>query len=228
MSEGHDQPPTVPAAAEPLNPPLQAGAPGSPLPSAALAKELVVALDRLARAQRQHRQTTASRLGLTPLQADLLSTLAGGPPPEAAVGELARELGVRQPTLTESATALERKGLVVRKRLISDRRRTWLELTSAGHDAVLALSQAQEELAAAVAGMPLDQSTATYVALLGLIKRFVDTGIIEVARTCLTCRFLAQTPDSADRHCTLLDLALPDQDLRANCPDHEPAATFKL
>jgi len=226
MSEGHDQPPTVIAAAEPLPPQLQAGASGTPLPSAALAMELVVALDRLARAQRQHRQTTASRLGLTPLQADLLTTLAGGPPPEAVVGELARELGVRQPTLTESATALERKGLVVRRRLASDRRRTWLELTAAGHEVVRDLSQAQEELAAAVAAMPLEQSKTTYVALLGVIKRFVDAGVIEVARTCLTCRYLAQTPDSAGRagrHCTLLDLALPDQDLRVNCPDHEPA-----
>src|SRR5690554_5404810 len=84
-----------------------------------VAVKMVAALDRLARAQRQLRQSAASRLGLTALQAELVTMLAAGPPPEHVVGELASELGVRQPTLTDSAAALERKGLLVRGRLVS-------------------------------------------------------------------------------------------------------------
>jgi len=204
MSEGRDQAPLAPAGER----------------NAAVAVKLVAALDRLSRAQRQHRQAAASRLGLTPLQSELLTLLAGGPPPEHLVGELARELGVRQPTLTDSAAALERKGLIIRRRLASDRRRTGLVLTPAGHEAASELSRAQGELVDALAGLPADECTSTYVALLGVIERLVEAGVIEVSRTCLTCAFFAPATEGAGRHCTLLDMALPDEALRVDCPEH--------
>jgi len=190
-------------------------------PSAEVAVKLVAALDRLARALRQHRQGAASKLGITPLQAEVLRTLYEGPPPEAVVGLLARELGVTQPTVTDSVNALVRKGLVARSTMQGDRRRTRLELTGAGHDLVATLTAAESELIAAVAGMGATSQETAYVSLLELIARFVDTGHIEVARTCLTCRYLGGTPESG-RHCLLLDMPLPDPALRVNCPEHEP------
>ncbi len=225
MSEGREQPSPAPL-------PALVEREGSPATAvernAVVAAKLVVALDRLARAQRQHRQTAASRLGLTPLQAELLSLLAAGPPPAHVVGELARELGVRQPTLTDSASALERKGLIVRRRLANDRRRTGLALTAAGHELASELSRSQAELIEALAGLAAEECTSTYVAVLGVIKRLVDSGIIEVARTCLTCRYFAPATETAGRHCTLLDMPLPDEALRVDCPEHEPAAAHAL
>lgn len=190
-------------------------------PGADVAVKLVAALDRLARALRQHRQGAASRLGVTPLQAEVLRTLHEGPPPEAVVGLLARELGVTQPTVTDSVSALVRKDLVVRSTLPGDRRRTRLELTEAGHELVAKLTAAESELIAAVAGMSTTSQETAYVSLLELIARFVATGHIEVARTCLTCRYLGGSPE-AGRHCLLLDMPLPDPALRVNCPEHEP------
>lgn len=192
-------------------------------PQPALPAKLVAALDRLARALRQQRQAAASRLGITPLQGELLRTLADGPPPEAVVGLLARELGVSQPTVTDSLTALERKGLVLRSRTRPDQRRTRLELTSAGQELVAALTAADHEVIAAVSGLTPEQQATAYVTMLELIQRLVATGLIEVARTCLTCRYLATVPGSG-RHCLLLDMALPDTELRVNCPEHEPVA----
>lgn len=190
----------------------------------AVANKLVAALDRLARAQRKHLQAAATELGLTPLQAELLTVLADGPPPELVVGELARELGVRQPTLTESAAALERKGLIVRSRSLADRRRTHLELTATGHEVVAGLAAAKAEMVKAVAVMPRAERTSTYVSTLGLIRTLVDAGLIDVARTCLTCKFMAVDEATSARHCTLLDMALPDGALRVDCPEHEEAA----
>lgn len=99
---------------------------------AALAARVGAALERLGRARRIHRQGVATAHGLTPLQLDLLATLADGPPPLPYVGELAAELGVAQPTVTDSLNALVRKGLVRRRRDDADARRSLLTLTRGG------------------------------------------------------------------------------------------------
>lgn len=190
-------------------------------PHPALAAKVVAALDRLARAQRHQRQVAASRAGITPLQGELLRTLAEGPPPEAVVGLLARELAVSQPTVTASLEALRTKGLVTKSKAGPDKRRTRLELTAAGHEMVATLTAAEQSVIDAVSTVAPAAQEATYVALLGLIALFVDTGHIEVARTCLTCRHMASAPGGG-RHCLLLDMALPDEALRVNCPEYEP------
>ena len=48
------------------------------------------------------------------------------------LGELAQREGVKPPSMTRIATALERDGLVVRRTDPADRRRAWLEPTPAG------------------------------------------------------------------------------------------------
>lgn len=187
-----------------------------------LPARVVAALDRLARGQRSHRQALASGHGLTPLQLELLATLAGGPPPEPLVGLLARELGVSQPTVTDSLLALERKGLLTRHRETADRRRTGVALTGAGARLVADVSSADRDLVDAVAALPRgDQETALEV-VLTLIGRLVDTGVVQVARTCLTCRF-HERGAGGDHRCALLDVDLPRAELRVNCPEHQPA-----
>ena len=183
-----DQQRPSPSGTEEATAPPLVGRESYAAPNVDVAVKLVAALDRLARALRQHRQGVASRNGITPLQGEVLRTLHEGPPPEAVIGLLARELGVSQPTVTDSVSALARKGLVTRRALPGDRRRTRLELTESGHELVGNLTAAVGEVIAAVAGMSTSSQEAGYVSLLELIARFVDTGHIEVARTCLTCR----------------------------------------
>jgi DNA-binding MarR family transcriptional regulator len=184
--------------------------------------KIVDAIDRLARGQRQFRQAIASRHGLTPLQLDLLSTVAAGPPPEPVVGMLAVELGVSQPTITDSLRALESKNLLVRARSMRDRRRTGVALTAGGLALAGELDRAQDRLRAAVAAIPRDLQETTLEAMLRLIGLLLDVGIIDVARTCFTCRFHRQWYDTG-HHCTLLGIDLHTADLRVNCAEHQPA-----
>jgi DNA-binding MarR family transcriptional regulator len=187
-----------------------------PLPA-----KIVAALDRLARARRSHRQATASKLGLTPLQLELMSAIADGPPPEPLVGLLALELGVSQPTVTDSLLALERKRLLTRHRAPTDRRRTTVALTDAGWRLVHECSRADRDLREGVAALDRGEQETTLEALLALIGHLVNVGVIDVARTCLCCRFHEHTPGQAHR-CRLLEVDLPTADLRVNCPEHEP------
>jgi DNA-binding MarR family transcriptional regulator len=193
---------------------------GTPVPDT-LAATVVAALDRLARGQRTFRQAAASEHGLTPLQIEILATVAAGPPPEPLVGLLARELGVTQPTVTDAVHSLVAKGLLQRRADEADRRRSILSLTHQGSTVVGRVASAERRIVEAVAGAaPADQEAAVVV-LLGLIARFVDAGIIEVARTCMTCRYHELA--AGRHHCALLGVDLVPATLRVNCPEHEPS-----
>lgn len=184
-----------------------------------LAAKVAAAIDRLARSQRARRQAIAAERGLTPLQVDLLVTLAAGEPPRPLVGHLAAELGVTQPTVTDSLRALERKALVARGSDPGDARRTAVALTAAGREVAREVEAAGDDLVAAIAELEKGTQGAMLDGLLRIIAGLVERGAITVARTCLTCRF--HEVRSGTDHCTLLGMAVAQEDLRVNCPEHE-------
>ncbi len=187
-----------------------------------LASKIAAALDRIAHAQRAARQAAATHHGLTPLQIDVLTTLGGGAPPEPMVGALAVEVGVTQPTVTDSVGALERKGLARRRRDPGDGRRAAVVLTPEGRRLAAELADTDREMVAAIAALPLRTQQATLETLLTLIAELVTSGAISVARTCLTCHFHRREGDT--HRCALLGIDLPPAELRINCPEHQPAA----
>lgn len=183
-----------------------------------LPDKVVAALDRIARGVRAHRQAVATAAGITLLQADLVRTLADGTPPPALAGPLAAELGVSQPTVSDSLAALERKGFLTREETPGDRRRSTFTLTRAGKRLAADLAEADGVLRAGIDVLPeADQATALRV-LLGLITGLLDTGVLAAARTCPTCRFF---DDGDGTRCTLLGVELTPGDLRVDCADHQ-------
>ena len=183
--------------------------------------KVVDALDRIARGVRAHRQRVATRAGLTPLQAELLRTLAEGPPPDALAGRLALELGVSQPTVSDSLVALERKGHVRRGPSAPDRRRSPVTLTESGTRLAAELREADDVLRAGVATLPAEDQAVALQVVLGLIGGLLDHGVLGLARTCPSCRFFGTDGDVA--RCDLLRVRLSPEDLRVNCPEHEPS-----
>ena len=67
-------------------------------------------------------QTFEAAHGLSPIQLQLLLRLAVDPPQGRRPGALAREFDVSPASLSDSIAALERKGLVERRRIVGDRR----------------------------------------------------------------------------------------------------------
>lgn len=195
--------------------------PASPAPGD-VPEKIVAALDRIARGLRSHRQSVASAVGLTPLQLELLQTIDESPRP--VIGQLARELEVSQPTVSDSLVALERKGHVVRRRSDPDRRRTTMELTESGCELVDEVRRAGEILRTSVAALTRPDQEEVLEILLSLIGNLLDAGIIQVARTCTTCRFYDQS-GGREARCALLQIPLPTSALRVDCPDHEPLLT---
>jgi DNA-binding MarR family transcriptional regulator len=184
--------------------------------------KVVVALDRLARGMRAHRQAVASAAGISVLQAELLRTLAEGQPPPAFAGPLALELGVSQPTVSDSLTALERKGYVRRVATPQDRRRSTFLITESGSQLAADLATLDEALLAGATRLAPPAQDQLLTALLSLITCLLESGALAVARTCPTCRFFDEA--EAGPRCSLLQVALAPSDLRVNCPEHQPAS----
>ena len=188
--------------------------------------KLAAALERVGQALRTELRQRARRQDLTPTQAQIVLRLAHDPARRRRVGSLAAEFDVSQPTLSDAVAVLLRKELVERRPDPTDARAQTLWLTRRGAAAARELAFWDEAVRAQLAGVPRGEKEDALVLLLDLIAGLYETGVVSVARTCVTCRFLRRrvAPESSVRHhCALLDMPLARGDLRVDCPEHEPA-----
>lgn len=183
-------------------------------------RKLLAAVERLGRALRAARQQVATRHELSLLGVGVIETLSDERP--RRVGDLAAELDVTQPTVSDAIGALERRGLVERSRDPNDLRSTIVGLTADGATMAIDIGVELRPVLQAETGTVIDRATTLRV-LLGEIGRLQQLGVISVNRSCLSCRHYQPPSGRTRARCLLLDLPLRDQDLRVDCPDHEVA-----
>ena len=185
-----------------------------------LDRKVLAAVERLGRALRAARQQVATRHELSLLGLSVVETLADARP--RRVGDLAAELDVSQPTVSDAVATLDKRGLISRHRDPNDLRTTLVTLTSTGQTVAADIATELQPILRAESGTASERATTLRV-LLGEIARLQQAGIISVNRSCLTCRHY-QPPGARTRaRCLLLGSALRDQDLRVDCGEHEPA-----
>ena len=194
-----------------------------------VARKLIDAVERLGRALGSARREVATRHGLSLLGLQLLEALdrRGA----TAVGELAAELDVRQPTISDAISTLETRGLLTKHRSELDRRTTEVELTAAG---ATTAGRILEELAPILRpgpdepAAPLDYRSAPRAQALQVvleeIHRLQTAGVITVNRSCLSCTHFAPAEPGQSARCLLLAVDLPPAALRVHCAEHEPPA----
>lgn len=185
-----------------------------------LDRKVLAAVERLGRALRAARQQAATRHEVSLLGLSVIEILADGR--ARRVGDLAAELDVSQPTVSDAVTALKKRGLIERGPDPEDLRSTLVALTDNGVEVATGAATELRPLLAAEGGTATDRATTLRV-LLAEITRLQSAGVITVNRSCLTCRHY-QPPGSRSRaRCLLLGTPLGDQDLRVDCPEHEAA-----
>lgn len=190
-----------------------------PMPTATdLDRKVLAAVERLGRALRAARQQVATRHALSALGLSVLEVLADDR--ARRVGDLASELDVSQPTVSDALATLDARGFVQRHRDPNDMRSTLVTLTDQGNDTAAAIATELAPLLAGEAGSTADRSTTLRV-LLGEIARLQAAGVITINRSCLTCRHFQPPQPASPARCLLLDCRLPDSELRVDCPEHE-------
>lgn len=187
---------------------------------AGLDRKVLAAVERLGWALRAARQHVATRHELSLRGLSVVETLTDGRPRH--IGDLAAELAITQPTLSDAVSTLDKRGLITRDRDPADLRTTLVTLTGTGEAVAADIAAELRPILGAGTGTAAERATTLRV-LLGEIARLQHAGVITVNRSCLTCRHFQPPGARARARCLLLDTGLRDQDLRVDCPEHEPA-----
>jgi len=183
-----------------------------------LDRKFIAAVERLGRALRVARQQIATTHQVSLLQLQLVELLAAVG--SRRVGELASELDVTQPTVSDALAVLENKGVVQRERDTSDGRATVVVLSRSGVSLARKVAKELGPLLDATRATGDDEQALALRMLLEEIRRMQVDGVITVNRSCLTCSHYRAPTSSKTGHCRFLDVQLADRDLRVDCSDH--------
>lgn len=182
-------------------------------------------LSRVATALRVDDWSRAKAASVNPTQYAILEHLEGRTE-GAGVKDIAFQLGVSQPTATDSILALERKGLVAKHADPNDRRAVHVRLTAEGQSALRAGDAVAGIAEHAVAALPPGRQEELLVTLVTMIRQLQEAGAIPIQRMCVSCRYFrpnVHADVARPHHCAFVDAAFGPQDLRVDCREHETA-----
>jgi DNA-binding MarR family transcriptional regulator len=185
---------------------------------------IVEGLERIATALKSDDWVRAQATGLNPTQLAILKALESRSS-GMSVKELSSQLGVSQPTATDSILALERKALVEKRADPADGRAVCIFISKAGR-AAIGGDQASGAVARATAALDDEDQGQLLVQLVSVIRLLQEQGSIPIQRMCVSCRHFrphAHADAARPHHCTFVDAAFGQQDLRIDCRDHETA-----
>jgi DNA-binding MarR family transcriptional regulator len=185
---------------------------------------IVATLERLSQVFRVRLGEEARRRNLSPIQAQFLIYLLHHDVELRRVSRLAREFDLTQATVSDAVASLETKGLVRREHWPEDQRVVTLSLTPDGEMLTTTLSHWANPIGAHLARFSTEEREAVMGLLMELAGSLQRSGLITVARMCVTCRFFRRNvrPGEAfPHHCRLLDVPLGGSNLRVDCPEHE-------
>ncbi|QQR36064.1 MarR family transcriptional regulator [Devosia oryziradicis] len=197
----------------------------SPRTAPPLPMRVLEGLERIATAIRADDWNRARAAGVNPTQLAILDVLEGRPA-GLAVRDLASQLGVSQPTATDSILALERKGMVEKRPEPGDGRSQRVQITPAGRDAHAARAAAPGAVAQAASALPDDQQEYLLLLVVSVIRQLQESQAIPIQRMCVSCRYFrpyAHADAAKPHHCNFVDAAFGQQDLRIDCREHETA-----
>lgn len=190
---------------------------------------IAAALAKLALVGRHALGRQAAARSLSAMQSLVLDRLARFGP--TRVSQLASQLSVTVPTVSDSVAALEKKGLVFRRSVAQDARSVEVCLTPRGRRLARSQDDWTETFRTAVAELGQDEKVVVLRLLLRIIARLVENGVVRDARMCVTCEYFrayAHPGSGKPHHCALVDLPLSDEHLRVDCHDHVAVAPDAL
>lgn len=188
-----------------------------------LGQRIASGLSKIGLALRHQARQDAGESGLSPTQSQILAIIADGP---RRPSEVATQMAVSLPTISESVRTLVDKGLLKKVRDERDARATVLHLTARGKRTASAAMGWPDFLAIAVETMsPLEQEV-FFTGLIKMIRALQERGQIPVSGMCVSCtHFRPHMYVNAERphHCALVDAPFGARHLRLDCPEQTPA-----
>lgn len=185
-------------------------------------ERIAVGLHKLGLALKQQNWLQANDQGLSPTQGQILAALANGAP---RASELAKQLGVSMPTISDSVRVLVEKALVEKLPDPKDARASLLSLTKQGKALAKKASGWPEYLASAVRSMSSAEQAVFLSGLSKMIRALQESGQIPVQSMCVSCKYFRENVHTGDKphHCGLVNAPMGNRHLRLYCPEQVPA-----
>lgn len=190
-----------------------------------LVRKLGHAMNRIHVAMRADSWDAFGANDLNPTQGQI-AMLLGRRPSGLRLNEIADELAVSPPTVSDSVAALVNKGLVKKDKAKDDGRAIAVTLTATGKRLIRRLDSVGGAIGSVISRLPHSEQVQLYKTLIRMVRELQSEGRIPVSRMCVTCRyFRPNAHKNAERphHCELVNVAFGDRTLRVDCPDHEAA-----
>ncbi len=179
--------------------------------------DTLVLLERLGRLL----QNDAHRHGLKPTQWEALRYLSRANRFSRSPGAVTAFLGMTKGTVSQTLTALERKALIKKVPVPTDRRNVSIELTSKGK--ALLKKDPLSDLESATACLSDRQQVQLGNGLRTLLDEALDQRDGRPFQACKTCRhFLRDDEQGRPHRCGLLDEPLSSSDSELICVENEP------
>lgn len=185
---------------------------------ALLRKKIAAALERLSVVLHQMLAERAKVYRISALQARTLVFLNSHNSHYRNLSYLAQEFGITKATLCDSLNNMEKRGLIERSPLNSDRRIEVINLSEKGREVAISLENFLQPVESLLTAKSISDLTLFYSFLSDLIYALHRSGYIKVNRMCYSCRHFSGSNDHP--YCSLLRKALLPEDIQIDCPDH--------
>lgn len=193
-------------------------------------QRILEGLARVGIAMRMDDWEAAKTTGLNPTQLAILSLLESRGPSGLGIKEIARGLGVTQPTATDSVNALEKKGCVSKAADVRDKRSVKVSITNNGRDLLAEIDGKVGVLDRSISSLSIKARTELLVTLVQLIQHLQQSENFPVQRMCVTCKYFgpfANADNTRPHQCYFVNAAFGQADLRIDCREQEPSSSAR-
>jgi len=176
-------------------------------------------LERLARVI----NNDASMSGLKPAQWEALRFFSQANRFSSTPSALTAYMGVTKGTISQTINALERKGLLEKRKAKGDKRSVSILLTKQGQD--LLQEEPLQELVLSLAEIPSEKLSILSSTLEILLTKALENRAATPFGVCKTCQYFERDSATGTPHsCALLQVPLNDEDSRHICREHSNLA----
>ncbi len=178
-------------------------------------------LEKLTQVQRVLLWDVAKKENLSPIQIQFMIFLNKHSDNLRKVSVLAEEFDLTKATVSDAISNLVDKGLLEKIRTKEDKRAFLLDLTSNGKRLIKKIENWQDILVTHISRIPHSDKEKVNLFLTELIRSLFDTGIICIARMCLTCENIQKGSSNKSNKCSLTGRLFTDSEINLNCDQYK-------
>ncbi len=184
-----------------------------------IASKIVVSLERISEAFKSLLWNYAKKIGISPIQIQLLIFIAYHKSEYCKVSYLANEFNITKPTISDAIKVLNKKELIQKNYTEFDNRSYTISLTEKGKRIVSETENFANPIKKEIEKVTKKELESLYKSLNQVVYSLNKTGILTVQRTCYSCKFYEKLEKK--HFCHLLKNELSNTEIRVDCTEYE-------